>query len=453
MNTTGLVRVTVAAPTRRVDLALPATSPLAEILPDLLRDAGDHPAHSGVLTGGWTLRRADGTVLEPASTLAACRVADGEILSLLPTRTDWPEHDEPDEPEPEFDDLVEATAVEQWGSWGPRHTRWAGLAVGVVAVLLGLLAVVRSGPPWRGPGWWALGLAALALAIGVVLARGLRDAGAGTAYAAAALVCAFTGGGLLFADDRSRLLAAGAALSLTAVAGLLVMAGRAALLVAGAMIGLLVVLGGSLSTAGALPDYEAAAVVAAVGLAFSPLLESWSARLARLPFPVPPPDVAGRRHGPSRSPRSAVYAPVVRARDLLTGMIAGMSAVAVPCQVVLARSGDITALLLVAMLSAGFVLRARLHRIVAQRVALLVAGGSGAVCLAADPLLTHRPGMLWAAGPVLIGLAALAVLAGLQYSLRNRTPHPGGYGRLDVVSLVTIVPAACAVLGLYGSIG
>ncbi|WP_236796595.1 type VII secretion integral membrane protein EccD [Amycolatopsis sp. GM8] len=429
MSTTRLVRVTIAAPGRRVELAVPDGSPLAEILPDLL-GAGDHVADRGVLTSGWTLRRADGTVLEPDGTLAAHEVADGEVLSLLPTRTDWPEHETEDPPRPAADP-TEIGPAQPRGVWGPRHTEWTGLAAGATTILLCLLGVTRSGWPGHGPAWWALGLAGLALAIGVALTRGLRDAVAGSVYATVALACAVTGGGLVWPQDS--VLGAGLALLVASVTGALVGAGRVAVLVAGATVGLLTVVTAGLTAW----TGQAAAVVAGAGLAVSPLIESWSKRLGRLAFPVPP------------MPRSAISAPVVRADDVHTGLVAGIAAVVLLCQLVLVRSGDTAALILVAMLTAGFMLRARLQHNVARRLALLAAAGCGAACLAADPLLTHRPGWLSLAGPVLVGVAALIVLAGLQFRLRDRDPRPGGYDLLELFCLLAVVPAICAVLGLY----
>ncbi|GLY65107.1 type VII secretion integral membrane protein EccD [Amycolatopsis taiwanensis] len=434
MTPTGLVRVTVATPSRRIDLELPTNSPLAELLPNLLQE-GEHVADQGVLTGGWEVRRTDGSVLQPADTLAAHRVAEGEILRLAPTTTGFPRPVREKSP----------------SGWGPRHTQWAGLAVGTGAILLCLLAVVWSGPPWRGRAYWALGLAALALAVAVVLTRRLRDTGAGTGYAAAALACAFTGGGLLFAGDgplsalgAQHLLSAGAAVVLVALTGLAAWAGRMALLVAATVGGLLTMLGAGLCATGALSAPGAAAVVAGAGLAFSPWLEPCSDRLARLGIPVPPPGF--------RRPLSAGYATVVRADGLLTGMTVAIGVVTVPCQVVLARGGDLAGLVLAAVVTAGFVLRARRHRGVAQRAALLIAAGAGAVCLVADPVLAHRSGPLFAAGPVLVALAALAALAGQLLSMRHPRPRLGGRADLlDVIVVVAVVPAVCAAIGLYAA--
>ncbi len=67
---TGLARVTISAPQRRVDVALPEQTPLAELLPEVLRHAGEGLADDGEEHGGWVLRRADGAVLATARPLA-----------------------------------------------------------------------------------------------------------------------------------------------------------------------------------------------------------------------------------------------------------------------------------------------------------------------------------------------------------------------------------------------
>ncbi|HEX5741072.1 MAG TPA: EsaB/YukD family protein, partial [Pilimelia sp.] len=98
----GLVRLTVHAPARRLDLTLPAHVPLAELLPELLRHAGDDLADLGERHGGWLLRRATGEPLSPAAHLYAQGVRDGAVVHLVPAGERWPE--------PEFDDVAEAVA-------------------------------------------------------------------------------------------------------------------------------------------------------------------------------------------------------------------------------------------------------------------------------------------------------------------------------------------------------
>lgn len=453
MNTTGLVRVTVAAPARRIDLALPERSPLAELLPGLLRHAGEDLADAAARAGGWVLRRPDGTVLEPARPLAAQRVRDGEILHLTHAHTDWPEL--------EYDDLVDAIATgsaRTGATWGPRHTRLAGLAVGALAIVLCLVAMLRSGPPWAGPAWWSLGATALLLCAALLLARAAGDTGVGAVTAAVALPFAFAGGGLVFAGDREltelgapHLLAASAGLLLAAVVALLGVVDRAALFVGAATAGVLGVAGGWLTTLDSLEPHETAAVLAGFALAFSPLLAPLSVRLARLPMPVLPRAAADLLRDDPQPPRSAVYAAVVRADGLLTGMIGGVTLVVVPCLVLLVRSDSTAAMVLVFVLTAGFLLRARLYPILRQRVPLLAAGLTGAVSLATDPLMADRTTLLSVAGPCLLVAGVVAALLGVVHSTREPSPYFGRYAEiLEVLLVLAILPVTCSVLGLYG---
>lgn len=453
MNTTGLVRVTVAAPARRIDLALPERAPLAELLPGLLRHAGEDLADTGALNGGWVLRRADGTALDSSRTLAAQRVRDGEVLHLTHAHTDWPEL--------EYDDLVDAIATgsaRTGGAWGPKHTRATGLAIGAVAVVLALAAVARSGPPWTGPAWWAIGVASLLLTAALLLARAAGDTGAAAMAAAVSLPFAFAGGGLVFAGGRGlldlgapHLLGAGAGLLLAAVVALLGVVDRAALFVGAATVGVFAVVGGWLTTLDSLEGYETAALVAGVGLAFSPVLAPLSIRLSQVPMPVLPKAAADLLRDDPQPPRGAVYAAVLRADSLLTGMVGGLGTVVVPCHVLLITSGSEAGLILVMVLTVGFLLRARLYPIVRQRVPLLAAGLSGAVCLGVGPLMADRADLLATAGPVLLFAGVVAALLGVVHSTREPSPYFGRYAEiLEVVLVLAIVPVTCSVLGLYG---
>ena len=56
----GLARVTISAPQRRVDVALPEHVPLAELLPEVLRHAGEGLADDGEKTVAGCCGAADG---------------------------------------------------------------------------------------------------------------------------------------------------------------------------------------------------------------------------------------------------------------------------------------------------------------------------------------------------------------------------------------------------------
>jgi hypothetical protein len=107
-----------------------------------------------------------------------------------------------------------------------------------------------------------------------------------------------------------------------------------------------------------------------------------------------------------------------------------------------------------------FPLRARLFVTVRQRLPLIGVGVAGAVVLVwgelagAGPIggLGGRDRHTAAVLAVVLALAALIVaLAGSRYA---RTPPSPYLGRaadiLDALCVVSVVPIACAVLGLYG---
>jgi type VII secretion integral membrane protein EccD len=97
-----LSRVTIVAPATRVDLALPATVPLATLLPTLLRYAGEELPDDQAAQAGWVLTRLGGRVLDSGRTAAQLDIRDGEVLYFTP-RADAPE-------EMIFDDVVDAVA-------------------------------------------------------------------------------------------------------------------------------------------------------------------------------------------------------------------------------------------------------------------------------------------------------------------------------------------------------
>lgn len=434
-------------------MALPEHASVAEILPGLLARAGENLADDGVANGGWQLRRADGAVFELDRTLGSHRVRDGEILHLTSRRVDWPEL--------EYDDLVDAIATGSGRTgrvWGPRHTRQAGLSTGAAAALFGLVAVLRAGQAWTAAALWALGAAVLLLAAGVVLARAVGDAGAGAVVAAVALPYAFTGGGLLLAGDRpltglsaGHLLLAGATLLLAALVGYLGVTAWPSLFAGAVTVGLLAVLGGWLATTEELAGHEAAAVVGGALLVLSIAFAPLSLRLGRVPMPVLPRSTADLVRDDPQPPLDLVHAAVVRADGLLTGMLGGASLVSICCEVLLIRGTSAAAVILVAVLAVGFLLRARLYPILRQRVPLLVTGIVGVACLAAGPLMADPGLRLASAGPLLLVVAAGVITVGIVYSTRTPNPYLGRFAEyFEILTMLAIVPVACSVLGLYG---
>ena len=110
MSARGLVRVTVASRTRRVDLVLPGAVPVAELVPELARSVGlldPATAH-----GGYRLVTQGGRVLAGDSGLTFQGIEDGRLLTVTAGVDDVPPR--------VYDDVVEAMAdviereVEPW---------------------------------------------------------------------------------------------------------------------------------------------------------------------------------------------------------------------------------------------------------------------------------------------------------------------------------------------------
>ena len=131
----GHCRVTVIAPTRRVDVALPEDVPLAELLPELLRLVGDPLPTSAALAAaltGYVLTGADGEPLDTAASLTEQGVLHGGVLRLRPA-DDLPEvavHDD-------IADVVAQAVIAGGSQWTTAALRATALAVVVVASALG----------------------------------------------------------------------------------------------------------------------------------------------------------------------------------------------------------------------------------------------------------------------------------------------------------------------------
>jgi len=78
----GQSRITVISPDRQLDLLLPGSVPVGDLMPQLLGLCTDHHDRAGALA--WTLRPLGGIGLTPGSTLDTARIRDGAVLELSP---------------------------------------------------------------------------------------------------------------------------------------------------------------------------------------------------------------------------------------------------------------------------------------------------------------------------------------------------------------------------------
>ncbi|SCL39957.1 type VII secretion integral membrane protein EccD [Micromonospora pallida] len=460
MSTTGLARLTICAPQRRLDVALPEQVPLAELLPEVLRHAGEGLADDGERHGGWVLRRTDGVVLATGQALHAQGVRDGEVLHLVPAHAQWPEL--------EYDDVVEVIADgarRRGAAWSPAATRVAALAGAAVPLAVGLVALTAGGPDHPADWLVAAAVAVLLAGAGGVASRAYGDGPAGAALGGYALPYAFAAGALLVSSGdpvspfrpvrwlgAPELLAGSVALLLVAVLGLLGVAARLRVFVGGATVGLAgaatALLGLVLTPAGTAAVLLSVLVFAVGAL---PLL---AIRLGKVPLPpITLPAGAGTeaRPGVRDLPDTGrVHAAVARTEETLTGMLLGHAVLAVAAALVLTVTGGLAGRILVAVAAVVLLLRARLFVALRQRVPTVLAGLAALAVLGVA--LVDRAGPVALLGLVAAGavLALLTVAAGTTYARRPVSPYLGRAADLtDTLLVVAVVPVACAVLDLY----
>jgi hypothetical protein len=135
----GLVHVTVASGSRRVDLVLPGAIPVAELVPELARSVGLLDATT--VYGGYRLITQDGRELATDSGLTMQGVEDGGLITVTAGVDD--------EPPRVYDDVVEAMAdvVEHdLTPWQPAAGRRTALWAAGLALALGAYTLRLEGP-------------------------------------------------------------------------------------------------------------------------------------------------------------------------------------------------------------------------------------------------------------------------------------------------------------------
>jgi type VII secretion integral membrane protein EccD len=439
----GFCRVQVAAPTTRVDLALPTSVPVAGLLPAIVGYAEQDLA----APQGWALSRLDGTRLDPAGGLAIAGIQEGELLLLHAA------HDRVGQPL--YDDVVEVlsrTAPES--GWTSRDTRLIGAGLGSLAVAGAVWAGITTGT--RLAGILLFVLALLLLGAGVLLAHGTGDRGAGVTLATLAALIGPVGGVLILGQPfgPAHLLVAAALLVFHAAITPPLIGGGDAVCLALGLLGLLVILGGLLVVLVPATPARAAAVVAPLALALTTVMPTLALRLSRIPRPPLPRTVAELAEVPGQLELEQIQQRVDRARALLTGLLTGCYGAGTLAVIVLTT--DIATpwpAVLAALLGVLLLLRGRLFQRRAQVAAPLIAA---AVIFVAG---VHAATTIWATNAaVLLGVIApiallLAVIAGGFGRWGGRTPlNPRlarGFDLLETMLLLAVVPIALAVWNVY----
>jgi type VII secretion integral membrane protein EccD len=446
-------RVTVVGPNRRVDLALPARIPFAELFPVVAGYAGldEDAARQG--PAGWVLQRLGQAPFPLEATPLQAGLRDGELIYLRPRQAQLPEL--------AFDDVADVIAsgiADQPDRWGPGDARRSALGAGALALGAGAVALLLGGPPWQKPVMAAGVVAVLLLAGAAVLSRAAGDAGAAAVLGYVALPYAFLAG-LLGPAATSPLTHLGALDLLSGFAAALLAAVLAAAAVAdGAGVFLGAAGAALLGAGGAWLDYAfgsvglagAAALMAALALALTPLIPAVAFRFGRLTLPPVPRDADELRQDTLTVRGSDVLARTAAADRVVTGAVSGIGLVGGAAVIVLAFGHGWPPRLMCGVLGCALLLRSRVFRGRAQRLWLQVPGYAGLVLLAVTG--THGKAAAITLAPLAAG-AAILVGAGIWLSGHRPSPFWGRAAEvIDLMLICSLVPLALGVAGVFGDI-
>jgi type VII secretion integral membrane protein EccD len=435
-------RLTVLAPRRRVDVALPSDVPVADLVSMVLELVGEPERSDAGLPRPWRLSGVAGGLLPAAATLGELGVLDGELLRLGPTTP--PPH------APIFDDPVDALAASA-GDGAAREHRFAGAAM--LLVIVAAAGLLSAGGPGSVTAALLAGASAVAAAAGAArlvrpdavdhqpahgLARGVALGGVALAAAAGwnALPHASVTGSLMAAAVTAGIAAATAQLALRVVAPTLVAAGVVAVTAAAAVMA--VRLG-----AGPIAAATASAAVAVVG---APLLPRVALRLAGLPRPVVPADGSELTDDDARLPAAELAERGDLARGYLAGLTGGAAVIASAGALLGASGGGWPGLVFAAVTAVVLLLRARSYADAAPARTALAAAVVTAVGLA---VILSAPGFAAASlACVVLLLGAAAGVAALDASVRGRRVALSPVLRRSIDLAEGFLIAACVPLAL-----
>lgn len=451
MKNAELSRVTVIGPARKVDLAIPATTSVAALLPMLLRETAEPGPE-----GAWVLQRLGEAPFELTGTPESLDWLEGEQLHLRPAEDPLPELD--------FDDLAEgvATIVNRRNDrWQPEYRRILFILLSVIA--FGAVAAVLTAhgpvlPQVVGAGVIAAALFTAALVCG----RRLEDRafsllfGCGAAgFAAVAASSAADGRPDGIAVNGPAVLAA--AVAITAVIAVLLLSERtfapnlpfAPLLVIGvtALFSVLVML---LQLGSGMVMQGTATTAAAVIFAVVVLAPRVAVKLSRLRGPQLPKTSEDMTYDIEPAQAELVKQ---RADDADTYLTVAMTTTALVLPVLFhltMQVGGWSGWTFVLVVSSAILLRSRTFFGLWQRIALVLAGTVGYLMVIMKLSDILSPAGRWTLLGGLVALLVPLVMAALRPWPRRMLPF-WEYSAtfLDVATGVAVLPVLAQVLGIY----
>ncbi|MFC4330809.1 type VII secretion integral membrane protein EccD [Streptomyces andamanensis] len=451
----GLCRLTVRAPEKTLDLAVPADVPIADLLPVIATHAGEDLAEQGLDHGGWSLQRIGGSPLDLEGTPASLELREGETLLLRPRRQELPPV--------RYDSLLEAVSAAVRAlphAWTPEVSRWV-LRTLMAAALLGCLVLLAtSGAAGSDRAVLAAGAALLALSGAGSAARVLDDRPGGVLlglFGAAFLSVAgllLTGGGRP-GDGAARtagahLLAAGAAGAVGLVLATAMVAGYPVVFAAAGVLCLAAVFGGGVMF-GLDVSFPQAASAVAVGVvvlgAFVPMLSFSLAGLRLPPLPTNPEQL---QEGIEPRTEGDVAAGAAAVDRWMTGLYGAVGLVCLVCLAAMAQRPGTAETVTSLLLSVLLALHARNLGTSWQRIALVLPAGLGSLLLTVESARAHGTGGELLGTAVLLTAAALAGVVCWTVPGRRLLPHWGRAGDLlQSAAALALLPTTLWVLDVY----
>ncbi|GLZ01026.1 EsaB/YukD family protein [Actinoplanes sp. NBRC 103695] len=443
-------RITVVGPQRRVDLAVPATTPIGEYAPSLAEMCGAD--ESPTMPPAWSLAPADAPAFPIEATLGDLGVLDGQVLYLRDTAV------EPGDP-PVVMDVDEVVADET------ERMRRRRMHAGPVVLGFGLAwllsAAVLAG--WRVSVSTGSAIALLLTGLALMgVGWGLRQRPSAvpdwllTVVVLLAMPCLAVSG-LLIADDiagaglRWAGAVAGANLAalmaLAATPGVVLLAVEAQLVIAGILVPLLIGLEADHIEAAALVAAVAAALTA-VSRRLAAMLTVWGTRMPK-----------GRRAAAEATTNLVAYS-----GRLCAVVLAGPTIALVITLPVLALSGQAFAVAVATTLTVAMLVRARQAAFTNE---LLMSGGVAMAGLfSLFTPISAAIGATGAAGEVLLlvgGGTVAAIGIGMSLLLAapadqpvpdpNQPRKPRKRTRAEVMGGITAVAVAPLTVGVFGVYG
>ncbi|WP_436837342.1 type VII secretion integral membrane protein EccD [Micromonospora matsumotoense] len=461
MNVTlsaALCRITVVGPARKVDLAVPATTTVATLLPMLVRQTteNDPRVEPGTGEDAWVLQRLGQAPFELAGTPESLDWLEGEELHLRPAGAPLPELD--------FDDLADgiATAVNRRPDrWRPEYRRTLFILLSVL--VMGAVAAVLTAHPPVLPQVVAAGvLGSALLAAALFCGRRLDDGafallfgGGAAGFAAVAASSAVDGDPQRVAVTDAAVLSAAVAI-LTVAAVLLLARGTFApylpappLLVVG-VTGLVATVVLLMRDGSGMTMQRAAAAAILLIFVVIVLAPRMAVKLSRLRGPQLPKTSEDMSYDIEPVASDQVHRRTDDADTYLTvAMVSAALVLPVLFHVTVGAPGW-AGWSLVLVVASAILLRSRTFLGLWQRCALVAAGSVGHLMVITKLSDLLSPTWRWVLVSALVGLLVPLVLAALRPWPRRMLPFWEYTATFfDVTTGVAVLPILAQVLGVY----